>query len=138
MHTSFYFERPFNLKERKRLKMFIASIFMSEHKRANSLNYIFCSDDYLLNINKQFLQHDYYTDIITFNLSESSDFITGEIYISIDRLWENSILHSTSLKEELHRVMFHGVLHLCGYKDKTKKQQAEMRDKENYYLKKFG
>ena len=95
------------------------------------MNYIFCSDEYLLEVNNNFLQHDFYTDIITFDLSLSKTSPTiGEIYISVDRVKENAITHKTSFELELHRVIFHGALHLCGYKDKTKKDALLMRDKE--------
>jgi probable rRNA maturation factor len=105
-----------------------------EKKSLVSLFFIFCKDEYLLNINKQFLQHDDYTDIITFNLSDNINTIEGEIYISIDRIKENATLNRVSQKEELHRVMFHGVLHLCGYKDKTPKDKKKMTTAENKCL----
>jgi len=96
----------------------------------SSLTYIFCSDDYLLEINQGFLQHDFYTDIITFDYSTKTE-VESEIYISIDRVNENASVLNVSLEQELHRVMVHGVLHLCGLKDKTKAQQAEMRAAED-------
>jgi rRNA maturation RNase YbeY len=98
--------------------------------------FIFTSDKRLLEINRQFLQHDYYTDIITFDLSDSKS-TKAEVYISIDRVKENTRIHGTSFKSELHRVIFHGVLHLCGYKDKTKKEKEEMRGMEAFYLMKY-
>lgn len=98
------------------------------------MTYIFCSDEYLLNINKAHLQHDYYTDIITFDLSVSKSETIGEIYISIDRVRDNAANLKVSIKEELHRVIFHGALHLCGYKDKTPKHEKEMRRAEDKYL----
>lgn len=121
------------LQCKTRLKGFIESIFKKEGKRMSSLNYIFCTDKALLEINKQFLKHDFYTDIITFNLSESEK-ITAEIYISVDRVRDNAESLDVSFKSELHRVILHGALHLCGYGDKTKVQKAEMRCKEDYYL----
>lgn len=99
----------------------------------SKLRFIFCSDAYLLEINRQYLQHDYYTDIITFDLGEAGN-IDGEIYISVERVKENAGLMQTSFKEELHRVIFHGVLHLCGYKDKLKSERLEMRSKEDRLL----
>ena len=100
-----------------------------------SLQFIFCSDDFLLDINKQYLKHNYYTDIITFNLG--ADVIEGEIYISIDRVKENAANYNTSFKRELHRVIFHGVLHLCGYKDKLNEEKMIMRAKEVRYLQEY-
>lgn len=92
-----------------------------------------CSDDHLLQINKKHLNHDYYTDIITFELSENNE-ISGDLYISTDRVLDNAKQLNITFHVELNRVIIHGILHLCGYKDKTKAQQKEMREKENYYL----
>ncbi len=99
-----------------------------------SLTYVFCSDEYLLGINKEYLKHDYYTDIITFNLANPEQPVEGEIYISLDRVKENAKNIGQSYNNELHRVIFHGALHLCGFKDKTKEEQATMRRKEDEYL----
>ncbi len=132
-----HIERIPVIKDRKRLKLFIAQLFEYEAERLNQLDYIFCSDNFLLDINKRFLNHDYYTDIITFDLSEKSGPIVGEIYISLDRIRENAILYKTALQQELLRVIFHGALHLCGYKDKSKKDSSLMRAKENFYLNLF-
>lgn len=125
------------LEDRTRLKRFILALFDKEGRRLETLNYIFCSDKYLLAINQSFLSHDYYTDIITFELSEKIEVVVGEIYISIDRVIVNSRLFSTTIKEELHRVIIHGALHLCGYKDKTKAERLKMKEKENFYLAKY-
>lgn len=139
MTINFYFEQSITLKQRNRLKLFIASIFRDEKIKAKTISYIFCGDDYLLSINKEFLQHNYYTDIITFDLTEvESDLKIAEIYISTDRVKENAQIQSVSIYQELHRVMFHGILHLCGYQDKTKDQKKKMQAKENHYLKKYG
>ena len=121
------------LQSRTKLKKFIELIFKKEGRPLLSINYIFCTDKALLEINKQFLKHDFYTDIITFDLSESDE-IAAEIYISVDRVRDNASLLGVSFKSELHRVIFHGALHLCGYSDKTKDQKAEMRGKEGFYL----
>ena len=123
----------FSLSNRTKLKEFIEFIFRKEKKKLNSVNYIFCTDKKLLEINRQFLHHDYYTDIITFELSDN-DSIQAEIYISIDRVRDNAKAVSTSFKSELHRVIFHGALHLCGYKDKKKAEVEIMRKKEDSYL----
>ena len=126
----------FSLRERTRLKAFIETIFENEGYPLESLSYIFCSDKYLRSINKTFLSHNYDTDIITFNLSESNK-IVGEIYISIDRVRDNASFYGKTLREELHRVIFHGVFHLCGYKDKSSAEQKEMRAKENRAISDF-
>ena len=94
----------------------------------------FCTDQYLLDINKRFLKHDYFTDIITFNLADPNGKIEGEIYISVDRVRENSKKMQVSLREELHRVIFHGALHLCGYGDKGDKEKKKMTTAEDRYL----
>ena len=130
----FNFLEPIDLRERIRLKRFLASLFKKEGKQLAELQYIFCSDDYLLEINRQYLNHDFYTDIITFDLSEKGQSINAEIYISVDRVRENAREFDSSLKQELHRVIFHGALHLCGYKDKTTSQEKEMRKMEEKYL----
>ncbi len=122
------------LSNRKTLKLFIQKLFKQEKMNLEQLDYIFCTDEFLLQMNQQYLKHNYFTDIITFNLSENTNTIVGEVYISIDRVKENAIQFNTSYVQELHRVLFHGALHLCGYKDKSKKDQALMRQKENFYL----
>ena len=130
---------PVILKKRRPLKLFIDQLFKEEGKVLHSLNIIFCSDEYLLEINKQHLQHNFYTDIITFDLSEKdSQFIIGELYISIDRVRENATSLSVNFSIELLRVIFHGALHLCGFKDKTKTDIKKMRDKEEEYLRLYN
>ena len=110
-------------------------MFELEGKEVESLQYIFCSDEHLLQMNRDFLQHDYYTDIITFDLSPAkNDPTSGELYISVDRVKDNAINFDSSFERELHRVVFHGVLHLIGYKDKSEKDQKLMRKKEDQYL----
>jgi rRNA maturation RNase YbeY len=123
------------LKQRNRLKSFLASTAKSSKRPLGSLNIIFCSDEHLLGINRDFLQHDYYTDIITFDLSASSKApLEAELYISVDRVKENAITLGQPFYRELHRVIFHGLLHLLGYKDKQKKDQALMREMEDRLL----
>jgi probable rRNA maturation factor len=133
----FFVTNNVTLANRTGLKLFVQQIFKAEKKKLTKLNYIFCSDEYLLNINKTHLSHNYYTDIITFDLSESPTAITGEIYISTDRVRDNAATLGVSIKEELHRVIFHGALHLCGYKDKMPKDEKEMRAAENRLLDKY-
>ncbi|MBN8790511.1 MAG: rRNA maturation RNase YbeY [Terrimonas sp.] len=123
------------LTDRNKLKRFIQQLFKKEKTSLGSLQYIFCSDDFLLQVNKQYLKHDYYTDIITFNLGEKA--VEGEIYISIDRVKDNATTYKTSFKRELHRVIFHGALHLCGYKDKLNEEKKVMSAKEDRYLQEY-
>jgi rRNA maturation RNase YbeY len=123
------------LKDRTRLKGFIRELFEREEQGLTHLQYVFCTDEYLLQINQEFLKHDTYTDIVTFELSPDPEVTQGEIYISIDRVKENAERYEVTENYELHRVMFHGALHLCGYKDKTKKDVELMRQKEDEYLK---
>lgn len=138
MPVEFNFPEKIALADRTRLKTFIESIFKKEKKSLGNLSYVFCSDDYLLDINRSFLQHDYYTDIITFDLSEpGARKIDAEIYISVDTIRDNARRFNTTVTRELHRVIFHGVLHLCGYKDKSSKDQALMTQKEDHYLSQY-
>ncbi len=135
MKISFHFQQTITLKQRKQLRVFLVEICKRENKRLESFSVVFCSDEELLQINRTYLKHDYYTDIISFDLSEKKEgAIEGEIYISVDRVRENASNFGSALNMELHRVIFHGLLHFCGYKDKTKAQQSKMRDKEDYYL----
>ena len=121
------------------LKIFIASLLENEGVRNSTINYIICSDDYLLDINQQYLQHNYFTDIITFDLSDNARLhLEGEIYVSVDRVKDNALTEGTNWKTELYRVLFHGVLHLCGYKDKKPADIKMMRAKEDEYLALFG
>ncbi len=128
-------DNSFRLAGKTALKTYVSTRVKKEAKKDIVLTYVFCSDKYLLDINKRFLQHDYYTDIITFPLSESQEAIEGEIYVSIDRVKDNAKTLGVAFSEELHRVLFHGVLHLLGFKDKTKAQQLEMRRMEDKWLK---
>jgi probable rRNA maturation factor len=130
----FHILQKISLEERTRLKQFLIALFRKEKKPLAELNYIFCSDQRLLEINRQFLQHDFYTDIITFPLSDFGQPISGEIYISVDRVRDNAREFGSSIKMELHRVIFHGALHLCGYKDKSPRDEKLMRKMEDKYL----
>lgn len=133
----FFFIQKTSLAERGRLKIFIERVFRQEGKKLGGLNYVFCSDKELLKINRDFLKHDYYTDIITFDLTEPGQPMQAEIHISVDRVRENARDLGVSFKSELHRVIFHGVLHLCGYRDKTKREQEDIRNKENICLRRY-
>jgi len=132
-----FLEQSLHPKERRRLKSFLLSIFKQERTAVQSLDYIFCSDTYLLEINQQFLQHNFFTDIISFNLAAENTPVAGEIYISLERVRENAEDLEQAFSTELHRVIFHGVLHLCGYKDKSTADTKKMRAKELYYLKRY-
>jgi probable rRNA maturation factor len=116
------------------LKHFLISIFRNENVSLKRVSYIFCKDDYLLLLNKQYLNHDTLTDILTFPLSAASTPIVSEIYISVQRVRENAVFLKTQYQQELFRVMIHGILHLCGHLDNTARQKALIRKKENYYL----
>ena len=117
------------------LTSWLSDTCFDELKVLDEVNLIFCSDEYLLKMNIEYLQHDYYTDIISFDYCED-DKILGDLFISKDRVLENSIDNNVSFALELQRVIVHGVLHLCGYKDKSSKESRKMREKENYYLNK--
>jgi probable rRNA maturation factor len=129
----FFQSKKISLTERTKLKAFLTIIFQKECRNLKNLSYIFCSDKYLLKINQDYLKHNFYTDIITFNLSEDKR-IDGEIYISADRVKENAKSLKITLKQELLRVIIHGVLHLCDYSDKTILQKKRIRNKEDEYL----
>ncbi len=129
----FTHEISFQLKNKTKLKLWIDSAFKQHKKNLKSITYVFCSDEYLLEINQGFLQHDFYTDVITFDYSTKNE-VESEIYISIVRVKENAKELQTKFEDELHRVMIHGILHLCGMKDKTKAQKADMRLAEDKYL----
>jgi rRNA maturation RNase YbeY len=132
-----YADKQLVFPKKTALKLFVETIFKKEKKELGSIRYVFCSDEFLLAINKSSLNHDYYTDIITFDLSELNQPIESEIYVSIDRVKDNAQQLGVSFREELCRVVFHGALHLCGYKDKKRKDVLMMRKKEGYYINKF-
>jgi len=132
-----YLTEPFHFPHRTFIKSFISRLFYDYSKEVQNVNYIFCSDDYLLNLNKEYLQHDYYTDIITFELSPPRQPIISDIYISIDRVRENAKQYSSSLYREIIRLIIHGALHLCGQKDKTEEDSKRMRKLEELYLDKW-
>ena len=122
----------FSLKKKNEIRRLIHIVIRKEKKKEGEINFIFCSDTFLLEINKKFLKHNTLTDIVTFQYP--SENISSEIFISVPRVKENAKKFSVPFENELRRVMIHGALHLCGYKDKTGKQKKEIRKKENYYL----
>jgi len=129
----FHSECDFELKNQQDIVVWMNAIAKEEGKHIGVLNYIFCDDEYLHKINVEFLDHDTYTDIITFDYCVGNELIS-DIYVSVERVKENAHEFSDSFEEELHRVLVHGLLHLCGYKDKTEEDKDIMRKKENYYL----
>lgn len=118
------------------LKQNLKTLAISEGKSLKDISVVFTDDDYLLEVNKQYLNHDYYTDVITFDYSAFPD-VSGDIMISLDRVKDNAETLCVSFQEELNRVIYHGLLHLCGYKDKSAADEKLMRKKENYYLELF-
>ena len=133
---SYHFEdADIDLPDEERLTAWLLAVAVAEGKPVHEVAYIFCSDDYLLQMNRDYLQHDYYTDVITFPYSQI--LVHGDIFISTDRIRDNARTNNISLERELCRVMVHGVLHLAGYSDKTDIERAQMTEKENFYLKKF-
>ncbi len=111
----------------------LENLIHEENKKIGEINYIFCDDEYLLKINQDYLQHDYYTDVITFD-SVKGKTINGEIFVSLQRISDNASTLSKNYEQELRRVLAHGILHLCGYKDKTEEEIKEMRNKEEFYI----
>ena len=130
-----YFQEDirFELKQKMRNNRWLKMVAGSEMRRLGAVNIIFCSDNYILDVNMRYLQHDYFTDIITFDYCEK-DVLSGDLFISIDSVRENALYYGVPFADELDRVMVHGLLHLIGYDDHTPGQQAEMRAKEDYYL----
>jgi rRNA maturation RNase YbeY len=130
---SFNYETEFTLEHTEDLSIWISQTILEENLKEGEINYIFCSDDYLLQLNIDFLEHDTLTDIISFDYSMGKE-LHGDIYISVDRVRENASDFRVAFSDEMSRVMIHGVLHYCGYKDKSEDDEKEMRAKEDYYL----
>jgi len=127
---SFNYETQFQLDNEAQFVDWISRVIESENKKEGEINYIFCDDDYLLKINQEHLQHDFYTDIISFDYTIGNE-INGDIFISIDRVKENADDFNATFDDELKRVIIHGILHYCGYKDKSKEDESLMRQKED-------
>jgi rRNA maturation RNase YbeY len=131
---SFYSEQiSFELKRKPAIKSWLSSSIKNENKIPGEISYIFCSDEYLNEVNIKHLNHDTYTDIITFDYCENK-LLNGDLFISLDRIKENAHTYKSSVENELHRVMIHGIMHLCGYEDKTPEDQNVMSAKEDFYL----
>jgi len=133
---SFNYETEFSLENEQQISNWISSVISEEEFREGEINYIFCDDDYLLKLNLEFLNHDTLTDIISFDYTVGKE-INGDIYISIERVRDNANDFNVEFIDELNRVMVHGVLHYCGYKDKSEDEEKAMRLKENYYTSKI-
>ncbi|MUU79084.1 rRNA maturation RNase YbeY [Winogradskyella endarachnes] len=130
---SFNYEIDFNLEDEEHISTWISNTIQEENCKEGDINYIFCSDDYLYKLNVDFLNHDTLTDIISFDYSVGKE-LHGDIYISVDRVKENASDYMVSFEDEMARVIIHGVLHYCGYKDKSEDEGKLMRSKEDYYL----
>mgnify|MGYP000146081638 CR=1 FL=1 len=126
---SFNYEMEFELQNEDQFSEWISRVIFSENKKEGDINYIFCDDDFILDINQKYLEHDYYTDIISFDYSVGNE-LHGDIFISVDRVRENAEDFNVSFDDELKRVIIHGVLHYCGYKDKSELEERAMRAKE--------
>jgi probable rRNA maturation factor len=131
--VQFFFENIDEITIDPKIKSWIEEIILTEHKRLGEIDYIFCDDDYLLQVNRDFLKHDYYTDIITFDYVKGKT-VSADIFVSLPRISENAITLKKDFQTELNRVLAHGVLHLCGYKDKSEQEIKIMRQKEDFYL----
>ena len=114
----------------------LEDVIKTENKKLGEINYILCDDEYLLKVNQDFLDHDYYTDIITFDYVKGKT-ISGDIFVSLPRILDNASTLSQNFESEFNRVLAHGILHLCGYKDKTEEEQTQMRAKEDFYINQF-
>ena len=129
----FFFENTDEIKLPLNLAEWAENIIISEQKKPGKISYIFCDDEHLLEINRTYLNHDYYTDIITFDYVKGK-IIAGDIFVSLQRISDNAVTLSSDFENELLRVVAHGILHLCGFKDKTEEEIKEMRAKEDFYL----
>lgn len=129
----YYQDTDFEFKPKLITKQWLKTVAGSEMKKLGDISIIFCSDNYILDTNIKYLQHDYFTDIITFDYCDG-DILSGDLFISVDSVRENSIYFKTKFDDELNRVIVHGLLHLIGYDDHTEDEQKQMRSKENYYL----
>ena len=123
--------------DKKRIKETLGELIQTEKKIPGKITIIFCSDEYLYQINCTYLKHEYFTDIITFDYSEKN-ILSGDVFISVDRVRENALTYQTTFDAELYRVIYHGILHLAGYNDKTVEDKKIMRERENFYLHQFG
>ncbi|CAI9682071.1 rRNA maturation RNase YbeY [Elizabethkingia anophelis] len=133
---NYFYENVAPISNEEKRAEWLEKLILEESKKPGDINYILCDDEYLLEINRQYLDHDYYTDIITFDYCKGK-IISGDIFLSLQRVLDNASMLETKQEEELNRVLAHGILHLCGYKDKTEEEQKTMRSKEDYYIGKY-
>ena len=133
---SFNYETDFELHNEPDFSKWLSAVILSENKKEGEINYIFCDDDYLLEINQQYLDHDTLTDIISFDYSVGNE-LNGDIFVSVERVKENASDFNVTFHEEIQRVLVHGILHYCGYKDKTESDELVMRTKEEEKMKMF-
>ncbi len=132
----FFFENIAPIELDSKLKPWLENLIISEGKKPGEINYILCDDAHLLAVNQQYLDHDYYTDIITFDYVKGNT-VSGDIFVSLQRVADNATALGKTFENELFRVLAHGILHLCGYMDKTLEQEQQMRSKEDFYLNLF-
>ena len=133
---NYFYENVSPISDEDKRAKWLEDLILDEGKKPGDINYILCDDEYLLEINRQYLDHDYYTDIITFDYCKGK-IISGDIFLSLQRVLDNASMLETKQEEELNRVLAHGILHLCGYKDKTEEEQKLMRSKEDFYIGKY-
>ncbi|WP_407482481.1 rRNA maturation RNase YbeY [Elizabethkingia meningoseptica] len=133
---NYFYENVSPISDEDKRAQWLEDLILNEGKKPGDINYILCNDEYLLEINRQYLDHDYYTDIITFDYCKGK-IISGDIFLSLQRVLDNASILETKQEEELNRVLAHGILHLCGYKDKTEEEQKLMRSKEDFYIGKY-
>lgn len=133
---NYFFENIDKKEIETRISVWLEDLILSENKKPGDINYIFCDDDYLLKVNQDYLDHDYYTDIITFDYVKGKT-ISGDIFVSLPRILDNAFTLSQDFESEFRRVLAHGLLHLCGYKDKTEKEESTMRQKEDFYINRY-
>ena len=132
----YFFEKIDNINLPEKTEEWLKDLIIEEGKKPGNINYIFSDDEYILKVNQDYLQHDYYTDIITFDYVKGKT-ISGDIFVSLQRISDNASTLSKDFDSELKRVLAHGVLHLCGYKDKSEEDEKEMRRKEDYYINRY-
>lgn len=133
---NYFFENIDKKNIDSNISIWLEDLILSENKKPGDINYIFCDDEYLLKVNQDYLDHDYYTDIITFDYVKGK-IISGDIFVSLPRILDNASTLSQNFESEFNRVLAHGILHLCGYKDKTEEEKSQMRAKEDFYINQF-
>ena len=134
---NYFFENIDPKKIDSNISIWLEDLILSENKKLGDINYIFCDDEYLLKVNQDYLDHDYYTDIITFDYVKGKT-ISGDIFVSLPRILDNASTLSQDSEKEFRRVLAHGILHLCGYKDKTDEEESTMRQKEDFYINRYS